>query len=87
MNSEKTVNVVLYWVLLIALSLIFIYPLWWMVVNSLNNAAEIFGKPRLLPTSWQFSNYLRIFKVQPFGRHYINTLLVAALGTIGNVLL
>lgn len=68
------------------IALIFIYPFWWMVVNSLNNAAEIFGKPRLLPVSWRWSNYVEIFHVQPFSRHYLNTLYVAILGTFGNII-
>jgi multiple sugar transport system permease protein len=43
--------------------------------------------PKLLPTSWAFSNYHDIFTVQPFARHYLNTLAVAFVGTAGNVLL
>ncbi|HZJ88660.1 MAG TPA: carbohydrate ABC transporter permease [Sphaerochaeta sp.] len=73
------------WIFVILLTLLFVYPFWWMVVNSLNNHADIFGKPRLLPTSWKFENYKEIFTVQPFARHYANTLLVAILGTVGNV--
>ncbi|MDD7201618.1 MAG: carbohydrate ABC transporter permease [Sphaerochaetaceae bacterium] len=69
-----------------AIAIIFIYPFWWMVVNSLNSAAEIFGKPRLLPVSWRWTNYLEIFQVQPFARHYLNTLYVAILGTAGNII-
>lgn len=72
--------------ILVILTLIFIYPFWWMVVNSLNSNAAIFGKPRLLPTTWMFTTYRDIFTVQPFARHYANTLFVAILGTAGNVL-
>ncbi len=76
-----------YALLVALLTLLFVYPFWWMVVNSLNSSAEIFGVPRLLPTSWAFTNYLDIFTVQPFARHYLNTLAVAFVGTAGNVLL
>lgn len=76
-----------YALLVALLTLLFVYPFWWMVVNSLNSSAEIFGVPRLLPTSWAFLNYLDIFTVQPFARHYLNTLAVAFVGTAGNVLL
>lgn len=75
-----------YWMLLALLTILFVYPFWWMVINSLNTSTQIFGKPKLLPTSWAFSNYLQIFVVQPFARHYANTLLVAIIGTVGNVL-
>ena len=75
------------WALMLVLTILFVYPFWWMLVNSLNVSAEIFGAPKLLPTSWAFSNYRDIFTVQPFAHHYLNTLLVAGVGTIGNVLL
>jgi multiple sugar transport system permease protein len=74
-----------YVLLLALLTLLFVYPFWWMLVNSLNTSAEIFGDPSFLPKSWAFSNYREIFFVQPFARHYVNTLLVAVVGTLGNV--
>jgi len=74
-----------YWVLLVVLTILFVYPFWWMLVNSLNTSAEIFGSPTFFPKSWAFSNYQEIFTVQPFARHYLNTLLVAIVGTLGNV--
>ncbi len=74
-----------YWGLLVILTVLFMYPFWWMIVNSLNTSAEIFGAPTFLPKSWAFVNYQEIFTVQPFARHYVNTLLVAIVGTLGNV--
>jgi multiple sugar transport system permease protein len=65
----------------------FIYPFWWMLVNSLNTAPEILGAPSLLPKSWRWANYREIFAYQPFARHYLNSLLVAGAGVTGNVLL
>ena len=74
-----------YWILLAFLAIIFVYPFWWMLVNSLNNPADIFGTPTLFPRSWAFRNYMEIFQVQPFARQYTNTLLVAVVATVGNV--
>ena len=73
--------------LIAAVTLVFIYPFWWMMVNSLNTNAQVFGPPRLLPQSWRWQNYVEIFQKQPFARHYANTLLVAGVGTLGNVLI
>ncbi len=72
--------------LLLLVTLLFVYPFWWMLVNSLNTNAQVFGQPRLLPQSWRWSNYVEIFQKQPFARHYLNTILVAGIGTLGNVL-
>ena len=71
---------------LAAFFVLFFYPFWWMMVNSLNMAGQIFGRPALLPKAWAWYNYAEIFQVQPFARHYANTLLVAVGGTAGNVL-
>ncbi len=87
MKTNTHLKQIPYWLLMLILTVLFVYPFWWMVVNSLNVSAEIFGAPKLLPTSWAFSNYRDIFTVQPFARHYANTLAVALLGTFGNVLL
>ena len=71
---------------IVIITLLFVYPFWWMVVNSLNTNAEIFGAPSLLPKSWQWSNYIEIFKVQPFARQLLNSVVVALVGTCGNVI-
>lgn len=71
---------------IVLITILFVYPFWWMVVNSLNTNAEIFGKPSLLPKSWQWSNYIEIFKIQPFARQLLNSIVVAVVGTVGNVI-
>ena len=86
MSNKRPLRVAVTAAALIIATLLFVYPFWWMLVNSLNTAAEVFGPPALLPKSWRFENYAEIFRVQPFARHILNTLLVAGVGTIGNVL-
>lgn len=82
-------NKVLRWIprilMLVIVTLLFVYPFWWMLVNSLNTNAQVFGQPRLLPQGWKFENYVEIFQKQPFALHYFNTILVAVIGTLGNV--
>ena len=84
--KAKKMKRVWQFLLLIVVAALFVYPFWWMLVNSLNTAAQVFGKPTLLPRAWRFVNYVEIFKVQPFARHLLNSVLVAIVGTVGNVL-
>ncbi len=63
----------------------FAYPFWWMAINSLNNAAEIFGKPTLLPKSWLLGNYPAAFEYQPIAVHYFNSVYIAVLVTAGTL--
>lgn len=83
---DKKVKRVWQFLMLIVVAALFVYPFWWMLVNSLNTAAQVFGKPTLLPRAWRFVNYVEIFQVQPFARHLLNSVLVAIVGTVGNVL-
>ena len=83
---DKRIKRVWQVLMLIVVAALFVYPFWWMLVNSLNTAAQVFGKPTLLPRAWRFINYVEIFQVQPFARHLLNSVLVAIVGTVGNVL-
>ena len=87
MKMRKVGQFVLRTFLIVAVTIFFVYPFWWMVVNSLNTSAQVFGKPTLLPVSWRWENYKEIFQIQPFGRHLFNSILVALIGTAGNVLI
>jgi ABC-type glycerol-3-phosphate transport system permease component len=52
----------------------FVFPTWWMVTSSLKPIREIFAFPQtLLPSSWDFSTYGQVFKLQPFGTQYLNS--------------
>lgn len=87
MKINKSISVFFRLMVVVLLTLFFVYPFWWMIVNSLNNPSDIFGKPSFFPKAWRFVNYVDIFKVQPFGKHFLNTIIVAGFGTIGNILL
>ena len=84
--KDKRIKRVWQVLMLVVVAALFVYPFWWMLVNSLNTAAQVFGKPTLLPRAWRFVNYVEIFQVQPFARHLFNSVLVAVIGTAGNVL-
>lgn len=86
MKAKKTLSRAGQVLMLVVVAILFVYPFWWMLVNSLNTAAQVFGTPTLLPRAWRWSNYTEIFQVQPFARHLMNSILVALIGTVGNVL-
>ena len=84
-NLSREYNNILKYALLILLSLPFIYPFWWMLINSLNSPDQIFGMPRLLPSGWQWTNYSDAFTYQPLGKQYFNSIYIAVLVTLGNL--
>lgn len=69
-------------VVLLALSLIWIYPFLWMVSASLKGSLEIFASGLdLIPKHWEWSNYSRAWNDAGFSRYMLNSMLT----TVGTV--
>lgn len=72
---------------LIVLGAAMVVPFLWMISTSLKGYHEIFRyPPTWLPDRPQWSNYLAVWKLAPFGRFYLNSLLVGILTTGGQVI-
>lgn len=74
------------YVLLIGTSICFLTPFAWLVISSLKPNDEIFVFP---PTWWprpvEWSNYVQALTSQPFGRYALNSLLIAFVNVVGNL--
>ncbi|HEY3082307.1 MAG TPA: carbohydrate ABC transporter permease [Chloroflexota bacterium] len=76
-----------FFVLLVLLALIFVFPLYWTLSSSLKAPYEILTyPPTFIPAVPQWGNYERVFINAPFARWIFNTIFVVALGTLGAVL-
>jgi len=79
-RSKKVNDAVFYtfcYVILIVFAIIFLFPFIWMVLSTFKTQNELMAfPPRLLPKSFSFSNYKEIFDTVPFGKFYINSLIV-----------
>jgi multiple sugar transport system permease protein len=72
---------------LIAGGLVMMAPFFWMVVTSLKTRAEVFGSsPLVLPSGPHFDNYQRMWEALPFDAFYLNSIKLAALSTIGQLI-
>lgn len=79
--KSVSLHVVIYF-----LAFITIAPFIWMILTSLKDMSEIFVyPPKWLPSSFKFENYSNSFNAAPFGRYYLNSLLVAAVVTLGQL--
>jgi multiple sugar transport system permease protein len=68
---------------LLAGSLLMLFPYVWMVTTSLKPAAEtLLWPPRLLPIDWTFANYPTALAAAPFGRYFLNSVLVSLGSTV-----
>ncbi|HEY9289742.1 MAG TPA: carbohydrate ABC transporter permease [Microlunatus sp.] len=75
-------------VLLIAASLLMIYPLLWLVVSSFRPTNLIFRSPGLWLTHPTIDNYIRGWNSlsSPFGHYLINSVIVVVGAILGNVM-
>lgn len=78
-------KVVLY-VLLIVMSIPFIYPTIWMVFSAFKPANEIYAvPPKIFPEHWSLDGVAKIFSITPFAQQYFNSLYIAVLVTAGSI--
>ena len=78
------------WLIVLAVTcgaILVFFPFFWMAVTSLKTAPEIQRVPlQIAPDHWlNFSNYVEVFKRQPFLRFLFNSALVALIAAISSV--
>lgn len=89
-GKEKTQKVSIYILLTIG-ALSMILPFLWMMTTSLKTLDAIFIQPKnwiqmYIPTTFIWQNYIDTFKVVPFARFYLNSIIVGVIVTIGQVM-
>jgi multiple sugar transport system permease protein len=73
--------------LLIAGSVLMLLPFVWMILSSFKTQFEILtSPPTLLPLEWHPENYITAWNTAPFGRFYMNSLIVAITTTLSALL-
>ena len=77
-------NRFLVYALVIGGALITAVPFLWMILGSFKSHADFGQIPMLwLPSKWLTSNYTEVFKLMPFTRMYLNSIIVAFSVTLG----
>jgi raffinose/stachyose/melibiose transport system permease protein len=57
-------------------TLCYIYPLFWLAINSLKKTTEIFATPWALPSEWLWKNYYNAWVTGGTGRYLFNSVYV-----------
>lgn len=83
----KGARLFLRYVLLAGAAVLFLLPIYWMIVSSLKANYEIFAYP---PSWWpakpRWDNYYNALTELPFGRFALNTLIIAGSTIVGHLL-
>lgn len=77
-RKRKIVKIIQY-TLAIIVTLVSLFPLYWMIVSSLKSQEEILLiPPTLWPKELHPENYLNVFQRANFGKYYYNTIIMTA---------
>ncbi len=70
----------------LAVALSMILPFLWMLSTSLMGDLEVYQfPPRFLPSHWRWENFPEALGLQPFGRFFLNTIIVSAVSVAGQL--
>ncbi len=87
MKNKLNVKVALKYFVLIAFAIITLFPFYWMIASSLKSGFEVIQTPpTMVPSEAMWENYSTAFSMAPFGRYFINTILVTVLSIISTVI-
>lgn len=77
-------RIFLVYTLLIIGTIIFVLPFYWMLITSFKTPQEaVRFPPTWFPHKFLFSNYIEAFKIAPFVRYFINTIIITIFTVIG----
>ena len=76
---RRRLLVALQYAVAIVVTLIILFPIFWMLISSVKSAEELLAPvPTFWPKEWHFENYLNVLKKAPFGLYYFNTIVSTA---------
>ena len=79
---RRLVGFVLLHVVIIVGALVMFFPFLWTIITSITPGANLTSTPALIPDNPSLEAYARLFGERPFGRVVLNSLLLAAITTV-----
>jgi ABC-type glycerol-3-phosphate transport system permease component len=81
-------RVVLQYAVALAVTLIMLFPIYWMVVSALKTSQELlFPVPTLWPRQFQWENFPNVLRRAPFARYLFNTLVTTFFVMLGELVI
>jgi multiple sugar transport system permease protein len=72
---------IVFWILLTAASILFVYPFLWLISASLKPREQVFDN-LLLPRVWSWGNYTEIWRAAPVASWFLNSVVVAVAAAV-----
>jgi len=75
-QQRRSTRLLLYAIAIVT-SAIMIVPLYWMLATSFKPPGDVFASPtKWIPDPWTLANYRDVFTLLPFGRFFLNSVIV-----------
>ncbi len=82
MNINRTKRSPLFWIILLIITLVVLFPIYWIVATSLKTPVEVISpRPTFFPHNFTLENYVNVIR-GGFFRHLFNSLFVATAATL-----
>ncbi len=86
MKRKSSLSKVLYYVVMIVLSFFMVLPLFWMITTSLKDSGALTAIPiEWIPKKVTLDSFRKLFEIFPFGKAFLNSVIVSVSITIVNV--
>jgi len=86
MKRKSPVSKAVYYVVMIVLSFFMVLPLFWMITTSLKDSGALTAIPiEWIPKKVTFDSFRKLFEIFPFGKAFLNSVIVSVSITIVNV--
>lgn len=83
-KKRKKISLTVVYAILILLSILCIFPFFWLIRSSFMSSMEIFAMPmQWLPTKLRVENYSEALTALPFATYFKNTVIIVVLNLIG----
>lgn len=80
---KKNVWSIIYALILIIITGVMIFPFLWMLSSAFKPELDVFEFPfRLIPHTFKLDNFTEVWKVMDFRRYYLNTIKIAVISTL-----
>ena len=70
---------------LVLISIVFLFPIVWIIFTSLKTDLEVRGAVSLFPKNPQWQNYIDSWKSTNFGRPFLNSFIMSISVTLGQI--
>lgn len=83
MRAKKRSTQILVFLFIFAVTVITLFPFYWMFITAVKPVQEVFAfPPKLWPSEFKFENFRKSLGMADFGNYYKNSMIVTAIATV-----